>query len=406
MAIYHLSAKIIRRSAGRSSVAAAAYRSASRLSDQRLGLDYDYTRKGGVEHSEILAPKNAPNWMRDRATLWNTVERVEKRRDAQLSREIELALPRELSLDRRVGLVREFIQSEFVDCGMVADCNHHAGKARDGGEQPHVHVMLSTRELMGDGFGPKNREWNSVDKLEGWRARWADHVNLELERSGHDTRVDHRTLEAQRAEAGHQAEHARNAGDTRAAEQHEDRAAALDREPEPKVGPTASNMEKLGHASRLGDERREVQARNAERRTMREQAHKAVKRAEEFARRMIEEAQCRLRDLGQRLEAAYRVVRERSGTLTRPAALEPELPPTLAEDPVTSVATAARDALLGRTRPGALNPARDVASDALLKPAREIEENARPNVEALLGRGLSKPPQRTGHSRDDDERGP
>ncbi len=402
MAIYHLSAKIIRRSAGRSSVAAAAYRSASRLSDQRLGLDYDYTRKGGIEHSEILAPENAPNWMRDRATLWNTVERVEKRRDAQLSREIELALPRELSLDRRVGLVREFIQSEFVDCGMVADCNHHAGKARDGGEQPHVHVMLSTRELMGDGFGPKNRDWNSVDKLERWRERWAEHVNLELERAGHDIRVDHRNLEAQRAEAERQAEQAHDAGDTQATQQHEDRASALEREPEPKLGPTASNMEKLGHASRLGDERREVQARNAERCTLREQAHKAAKRAEDFARRVMEK--CRLHDLGQRLEAAYRMVSERAGTLIRPSMSAPEPTPDTSEDAATLTKTM-RNALLGRTT-DRLDPVRDIINGSLLRPAEgEGQEQTAPTLEALLGRGPKRQLRLEDRTRDEDDRG-
>lgn len=86
MAIYHLSAKVISRAGGRSSVAAAAYRTAGRLRDDRQGLEHDYSRKGGVVHSEIIAPENAPDWMRDRDQLWNAVEAVEKRRDAQLAR--------------------------------------------------------------------------------------------------------------------------------------------------------------------------------------------------------------------------------------------------------------------------------------------------------------------------------
>ena len=127
VAIYHLSAKVISRAGGRSSVAAAAYRTAGRLRDDRQGLEHDYSRKGGVVHSEIIAPENAPDWMRDRDQLWNAVEAVEKRRDAQLAREIEVALPRELDRGERLELLRGFVQREFVDRGMIADVAVHEG---------------------------------------------------------------------------------------------------------------------------------------------------------------------------------------------------------------------------------------------------------------------------------------
>src|ERR1700691_5421903 len=125
MAIYHLSVKIIKRGSGRSVVAAAAYRAAQSLAEEQTGHTHDYTRKVGVEHSEIVAPEGALHWMRDRLTLWNAVEAVEKRRDAQLAREVEIALPIELDNASQLSLVRQFVQREFVSKGMVADFSIH-----------------------------------------------------------------------------------------------------------------------------------------------------------------------------------------------------------------------------------------------------------------------------------------
>ncbi len=125
MAIYHFSAKVIGRAAGSSAVAAAAYRSASCLHDERLERDHDFSNKAGVVHSEVLLPEGAPEHLVDRTTLWNTVEAVEKRRDAQLAREIEVSIPRELNQEQGVELVRDFIKAQFVDRGMIADLNVH-----------------------------------------------------------------------------------------------------------------------------------------------------------------------------------------------------------------------------------------------------------------------------------------
>src|SRR5581483_1703434 len=108
MAIYHLSAKIISRGLGQSVVASAAYRSAEHLHDERLDQDFDYSRKQGVEHCEILAPEDAPDWVHDRAALWNAVELAEKRKDSQLAREIEIGLPVELSKEEQIELVRDY----------------------------------------------------------------------------------------------------------------------------------------------------------------------------------------------------------------------------------------------------------------------------------------------------------
>ena len=246
VAIYHLSAKVIGRKGGRSSVAAAAYRAGGRLRDERQGIEHDYSRKGGVMHAEILAPENAPDWMRDRDRLWNAVEAVERRKDAQLAREIEVALPRELDRGERLELLRGFVQRQFVDRGMIADLAVHEGRARDGHGQPHAHVMLTLRELTGDGFGKKDRSWNEPELLMGWREAWARDANAALERAGRSERIDHRSLPVQRAEAERQATRARDAGQEERARQLEIKVVELSREPEPKIGPAANALEKRG----------------------------------------------------------------------------------------------------------------------------------------------------------------
>src|SRR5487761_21748 len=193
MAIYHLHAKMVKRSEGRSAVGAAAYRAGSRLTDERTGYTYDYTDKPGVEHTEIIAPEGAAAWVYDRATLWNTVEHAERRKDAQVAREIEIALPVELSKDQQVELMRDFVRRTFVAKGMVADFAIH----RDNPENPHAHLLLTTRSLTEDGFGLKRRDWNARTELTAWRGQWAETANEHLARAGLDIRIDHRTLEAQ-----------------------------------------------------------------------------------------------------------------------------------------------------------------------------------------------------------------
>src|SRR5579875_2762195 len=150
MAIYHFTAKVIKRSHGRSAVAAAAYRSAAAFTDQRQGQQFDYSDKSNVVHSEIILPEGAPEWMKDRETLWNAAEAAERRRDAQVAREVEFALPEELSQAEAITLAREFVQREFVSRGMVADLNVHWEEGN-----PHAHVMLTMREAGPDGFARK-----------------------------------------------------------------------------------------------------------------------------------------------------------------------------------------------------------------------------------------------------------
>ena len=242
MADYRFSAKPISRGKGQSSVASAAYRSASRLVDERTGEIHDYTRKQGVIHSEVMTPKATPEWMADRTQLWNAVEAVETRKNSQLAREIQLSLPHELNDDQRRALVRDFASEQFVARGMIADINIHLPDKQGDERNHHAHVMLTMRELTADGFHSKKatptaRSWNDDDLLKTWRAEWAHHQNRALERHGHDARVDHRSYEER----------------------------GIDREPTQHRGAMADDMERKGKRSRIGDENREIEERNAKR---------------------------------------------------------------------------------------------------------------------------------------------
>jgi Ti-type conjugative transfer relaxase TraA len=197
MAIYHLSAQVISRGSGRSVVAAAAYRAATWLEDERTGVAHGFTAKDHVVHAEVLLPDGAPTAWADRGTLWNTVEAGERRRDAQLAREVEFALPRELSQAEGIALARDFVREQFVARGMVADLCVHAPLGEDGEAKPHAHVLLTMRQVSEEGFGAKQRAWNSTALLEGWRARWAELANERLASLGHEARIDHRSLAAQ-----------------------------------------------------------------------------------------------------------------------------------------------------------------------------------------------------------------
>jgi Ti-type conjugative transfer relaxase TraA len=197
MAIYHLHVKVIGRKSGSSAVACAAYRSASRLRDDRLERSHDFSNKRGVVHSEVMLPEDAPEQWSDRERLWNDVEAFEVRKDAQLAREVEFALPREMTQAQGIELARDFVQAEFVDQGMVADLNVHWDMAEDGTLKPHAHVMLTMRSGEENGFGQKVRDWNRTEMVERWRERWAELANERLAELDIDARIDHRSLEAQ-----------------------------------------------------------------------------------------------------------------------------------------------------------------------------------------------------------------
>ncbi|ABD54460.1 Ti-type conjugative transfer relaxase TraA [Jannaschia sp. CCS1] len=197
MAIYHLHVKVIGRAAGSSAVASAAYRSASRLRDDRIERSHDFTAKRGVVHSEVMLSENAPEAWGDREQLWNAVEAGELRKDAQLAREVEFAIPREMTQAQSIALARDFVQSEFVAQGMIADLNVHWERGEDGTLKPHAHVMLTMREVEGDGFGQKVRDWNRTALIERWRECWADLANARMAELDIDARIDHRSLEDQ-----------------------------------------------------------------------------------------------------------------------------------------------------------------------------------------------------------------
>jgi hypothetical protein len=191
--------KNISRSGGGKAIASSAYRSGEKLRDNMSGISYDYTRRSGVVYADVIAPYGAPEWARSRESLWNEAEAAEKRKDARVAREIEVALPRELTLEQQIRLVTKYAADSFVSDGMAADiCVHDKG---DG--NPHAHIMLTTREVTEAGWGSKGKEsknqtsWNRQDTLERWRAAWEAETNAALEMAGIDGRVDRRTLKEQ-----------------------------------------------------------------------------------------------------------------------------------------------------------------------------------------------------------------
>lgn len=199
--------------------------------DERTGLKHDYTRKARVDGWGILAPKDAPDWAKDPAQLWNKVEAAETRKDAQLARELDVAIPRELNHDQARELVSSFVQEEMVSQGMVACLAFHNFDT----DNPHAHIMLTMRKAVAGSFGPKERDWNAKELLENWREQWGKSVNQALEKAGFDNRVDHRRLDVQAAEAEKKCDYAK--------------AIALTRNPQIHEGKTATAMRRCGTAS-------------------------------------------------------------------------------------------------------------------------------------------------------------
>ncbi|MBP5718011.1 MAG: MobA/MobL family protein, partial [Abditibacteriota bacterium] len=236
----------------------AAYRSGEKLTNEWDGRAHDYTRKGGIVHTEIILPANAPHDFYDRATLWNSVEMSEKAANAQLAREVEVALPNELNREEQLKLVREFVKDTFVDAGMCADIAVHD----KGDGNPHAHIMLTLRPLNPDGtWGAKCRkayeldadgnripdgkggwknhrenttDWNDKGNAEKWRASWAAHLNKALELKGVSARVDHRSYKRQ----------------------------GIDKIPSIHMGVAAMRMEKRGIRTIKGDFNRAIAADN------------------------------------------------------------------------------------------------------------------------------------------------
>lgn len=235
MAIYHCSIKIGSRSKGQSAIAASAYRSGTKMTDSETGTVSDYTRKSGIVHSEIALCANAPDEYSNRETLWNAVHKIEKNSNAQLWREIEVALPKELSREQQIEIIREFV-AFLVSKGMCADWSLHD----KGDGNPHAHIMLTMRSIKEDGkWAAKSKElyvdkdgnltddaskrvpeldkngnqkirkdgkkmwkrqkvdyndWNSKERAEEWRVLWSEVCNKRLTE---DKKIDHRSFERQ-----------------------------------------------------------------------------------------------------------------------------------------------------------------------------------------------------------------
>jgi len=194
---------------------------------------------------------------------------------------------------------------------MIADLAVHETKARDGQGQPHAHVMLTMRELAGEGFGKKDRDWNAPDLLVGWRAAWARDANAALERAGCDERIDHRTLEAQREDVERAADEAWEGGADTLALSLEKQGIALDREPEPKVGPAANGQEKRGIKTERGDALRAAHARNVQRIARAWQQLEMRLDMVARGRAFLDTAKERLDAVWERLETAVDRIRER-----------------------------------------------------------------------------------------------
>lgn len=247
-AVYHLSVKCVCRASGRSAPAAAAYRSGDEIEDRRTGVTHDYTRKGGVVHSEILVPAGAPAWAEDRSALWNEAEAAEKRKDARVAREYEVAIPKELSREQGIQLVRDFAQELCDRYGVAVDFNVHKDSAlkwdgsAKGFDGLHAHVMTTTRRLGPEGFGAKAEPELSDAKrkslglsdgateIERVRQVWEVSANRHLERAGESQRIDRRSLKDQ----------------------------GIDREPTRHLGPAATALERRGERTDLGEVNRRI----------------------------------------------------------------------------------------------------------------------------------------------------
>lgn len=236
MAQFRLEVQAIKRADGRSAVAAAAYRAAVSLHDQRLEMTFDYTAKSGVVFSGVMAPETAPPAFLDRQTLWNAAEAADKRADSRTAREVMLSLPHELTDDQRHGLVRAFVAQSLVARGMIADYALHDPDAHGDPRNHHVHILVTTRRVTPDGFGLKGREWDGPDAVKALRLEWCDIQNQHLRQhlGPGAPQVTHHSLADQ----------------------------GRDREPTIHLGPSASGMERRGEASDRGDINRRIRQRN------------------------------------------------------------------------------------------------------------------------------------------------
>ena len=234
MASYHCSVKPVSRGAGRSGTASAAYRAGVCLKDERTGEVHDYTRKQGVEHTELVFPSGV-NMSREE--LWNAAEGAEKRKDARIAREFELALPAELTKEQRRVLAMGFARHLVAQYGVAADVALHEPNRKGDQRNHHAHILITTRQLSAQGLGNKTdleqedkalraqKKKTGRQQIETLRAAWAAQCNLALQRAGSHERVSHKSLKAQ----------------------------GIEREPTSHLGPVATAMERRGERSERGN---------------------------------------------------------------------------------------------------------------------------------------------------------
>ena len=271
---FHSHVQVITRGKGKSAVCAAAYRAGEKIKNEYDGEIHDYTRKGGVIHTEIILPDHAPREYYDRAILWNAVEKIEKAANSQLARELDIALPIQLTMEQNLSLARRYVEETFVRAGMCADlCVHDKG---DG--NPHFHVMLTTRPINDNGkWGSKQKkeyildndgnkqydpvkrsykcrsipstDWNNYENADLWRKAWEDMTNAELQANGFDIRIDRRSY----AEQG------------------------IEQIPTVHMGAATSQMEKRGIRTERGDMNRAIAITNNEIKQLRARINKLNK---------------------------------------------------------------------------------------------------------------------------------
>lgn len=271
MPIYHLSVKAISRSAGRSATAAAAYRAGCEIADQRTGEIHDYTKKRGVASADMVLPDGAPEWAADRAALWNAAEASERRKDACVAREYEVALPDELSPAERRRLAVDFAKAMANREGCVVDVAIHAPGKEGDSRNHHAHILRTTRKVgpggLTDKLDTEKAGRNRTADLDAVRTRWAELTNERLRENGIEARVDHRSLKDQ----------------------------GIDREPTSHLGPSVSAMERRGVKTEVG---RRIEDEVAER--------LANARAEGVKERALAQANRSFIDLSGDLAAAKR----------------------------------------------------------------------------------------------------
>ena len=278
---YHCSVKPISRSAGRSVVAAAAYRLGDRLNDERYATVHDYTRRRGVEATFTVTPSNAPEWAHDPESLWNAAERSETRKNSTLAREVELALPSFLSPEDRQGIAEEFAEALVERYKVAVSVAIHEPGRKGDDRNYHAHILFTTREMTPDGLGKKTRTLDDMktgpQEVTKLRELAAEIINKSLAAVNSDIRVDHRSFKER----------------------------GVDREPTTHLGPAAMEMERRGEPTERGDINRQAeqsnheQAQNAELIAQRDALDKAIETERE---RMSsppierEDAQERVRD--------------------------------------------------------------------------------------------------------------